>query len=96
MSNNGLRTGGRVTSGPAGCVTCGHPFTLHSNGTTPCKASGCTAGHAAICPSCNGTTISLATLGTCPRCEGKGTVPTPCREFIAHGQLREVPELLAS
>jgi len=35
----------------AGCARCGHPFALHSNGTTPCKAFACTAGpDEAPCP----------------------------------------------
>lgn len=96
MRNIGSRSGAEASPAPAGCAGCGHPFTLHSNGTTPCKASGCTAGHAAPCPSCNGTTVSLVTLDTCIRCEGRGTVPTPCQGFTAPARLREVPELLAS
>ena len=40
-----VRLGGRVTAAaPSGCGCCGHPFTLHSNGRTPCKAAACTAG----------------------------------------------------
>jgi hypothetical protein len=27
-----------------GCGTCGHPYALHSNGKTPCRAFACTAG----------------------------------------------------
>ena len=27
-----------------GCGECGHPFALHSNGKTECKAFACTAG----------------------------------------------------
>jgi hypothetical protein len=31
---------------PPGCAApgCGHPRTLHSNGTTPCRARGCKGG----------------------------------------------------
>jgi hypothetical protein len=29
---------------PYGCVTCGHPAALHSNGKTPCRAVGCNVG----------------------------------------------------
>lgn len=39
------RLGARpVTGAPQGCADCGHPYALHSNGTTPCKAFACTAG----------------------------------------------------
>lgn len=46
MDRNGtVRLGARVTAAePSGCGTCGHPFTLHSNGRTACKAAACTAG----------------------------------------------------
>jgi hypothetical protein len=45
MSGNRVpRTGARVTAAPSGCETCGHPFTLHSNGETECRAAGCHAG----------------------------------------------------
>lgn len=29
---------------PYGCKKCGHPYALHSNGDTPCRATGCSAG----------------------------------------------------
>lgn len=38
------RTGVHVTVPPSGCTGCGHPRTLHSNGKTACRASGCHAG----------------------------------------------------
>lgn len=39
------KTGGRPTAAAeTGCGACGHPFALHSNGTTPCRAYACTAG----------------------------------------------------
>lgn len=46
------RLGGRPAAGSAsGCGNCGHPYALHSNGTTECKAFACTAGHdGAPCP----------------------------------------------
>jgi hypothetical protein len=44
----GARPAGDATPG---CATCGHPFALHSNGTTGCKAWACTAGpDGAPCP----------------------------------------------
>lgn len=50
-SNRASRTGVHVTAAPSGCGNCGHPFTLHSNGATPCKAAGCTGGGgSAPCP----------------------------------------------
>jgi hypothetical protein len=39
-----VRTGTRVSDAAAGCGDCGHPFTLHSNGKTECRAVGCHAG----------------------------------------------------
>jgi hypothetical protein len=94
MSRN--RTGVHVTAAPSGCGGCGHPYTLHSNGKTDCKAAGCTGGTPAECPSCHGTTVSLLTNGECGTCVGRGTVPTACQGFTVHGRSREVPELLAS
>lgn len=46
MDRNGTaRLGAHVSAAvPSGCHDCGHPFTLHSNGKTACKASACTAG----------------------------------------------------
>ena len=51
MTNTGAGTGDiprlgeRPASGSAsGCAECGHPFAMHSNGKTPCKAFACTAG----------------------------------------------------
>lgn len=41
---SGKKTGAHVTAAPSGCAGCGHPFTLHSNGRTPCRAAGCHAG----------------------------------------------------
>jgi len=39
------KTGGFVTPVAAsGCVTCGHPLTMHSNGKTPCRAAACRKG----------------------------------------------------
>jgi hypothetical protein len=35
---------------PYGCAACGHPFALHSNGTTPCKAVGCHVPDGGPCP----------------------------------------------
>lgn len=97
MSRSGIvRTGVHVTAAPSGCDGCGHPFTLHSNGRTPCRAAGCSAGSAATCPACNGTTSSLVTREQCAECGGRGTLPAPCQGFTARGHAREVPELLAS
>jgi hypothetical protein len=95
-SNRTVRTGVHVTAAPSGCSGCGHPFTLHSNGRTACKAAGCTGGSASACPSCSGTTVSLVTRQDCPDCEGRGTVPAPCPGFTAAGHEHQVPELLAS
>jgi hypothetical protein len=40
-----VRTGVHVQPGQqSGCLECGHPRTMHRNGTTPCKAAGCHAG----------------------------------------------------
>jgi len=40
-----VKTGGFVVStAAAGCATCNHPLTMHSNGRTPCRAAGCHAG----------------------------------------------------
>lgn len=95
MSRNGtVRTGVHVGTGQrSGCLLCGHPFTLHSNGTTPCRAAGCTAGPTAPCSECNGTTVSLVTTAECGTCAGRGTVAAPCPGFSHRHQ---VPELLAS
>lgn len=96
MSRNGtVRTGVHVTAAPSGCGCCGHPFTLHSNGRTGCKAAGCAGGVPGECPSCHGTTVSLVTNADCPACGGRGTVPAPCAGFTVRGG-RGVPELLAS
>jgi hypothetical protein len=95
-SNRPVRTGVHVTAAPSGCGGCGHPYTLHSNGRTGCKAAGCTGGAAVACPSCNGTTVSLLPGGDCGECGGRGTVPAPCAGFTAGDRAREVPELLAS
>lgn len=39
------RLGGRpAATHTSGCGNCGHPYALHSNGTTPCRAFACTAG----------------------------------------------------
>lgn len=39
-----------------GCARCGHPYALHSNGTTECKAFACTTGpDGAPCPGFRGT-----------------------------------------
>lgn len=46
-----VRTGVHVHGVRSGCAVCGHPRTLHSNGTTPCMAKSCHAGpQAAPCP----------------------------------------------
>jgi hypothetical protein len=88
------RTGAHVDGTRAsGCTACGHPFTLHSNGRTPCKAAACAAGPPETCPFCEGTRVSSLTDGSCPRCHGEGTVPTPCTGFASEHQ---VQELLAS
>lgn len=40
-----VRTGAHVSAPrQSGCAGCGHPLTLHSNGTTACKAAGCKGG----------------------------------------------------
>ena len=40
------RLGGRpAAEARSGCASCGHPFALHSNGETPCRAFACTKGH---------------------------------------------------
>lgn len=97
MSGNRIpRTGAHVTAAPSGCGGCGHPFTLHSNGRTGCKAAGCTGGATATCLSCNGTTTSLLTGRDCTGCEGRGTVSAPCPGFTAGARAHQVPELLAS
>lgn len=47
MTETGSRArfGGRPAGAArAGCKSCGHPYALHGNGTTPCKAFACTAG----------------------------------------------------
>jgi hypothetical protein len=35
---------------PGKCSRCNHPWSLHGNGTTPCKAVGCKGGEAGPCP----------------------------------------------
>lgn len=43
--NRPVKTGGHVSAtAAAGCATCGHPLTMHSNGRTPCRAAACHAG----------------------------------------------------
>jgi hypothetical protein len=74
-----------------GCARCHHPYALHSNGTSPCRAFACSAGP---CESCMGSTME--TDGSdCETCDGKGTTG-PCPEFVS--QAAEAPEqrLLAS
>jgi hypothetical protein len=97
MSRNAtgtVRTGVHVAAaGASGCHSCGHPFTLHSNGRTGCRAAGCTAGPAAACGECHGTTVSLVTNEECGTCQGRGTVTAPCPGFARE---HPVPELLAS
>ena len=99
MSRNGtgtVRTGVHVAAAePSGCRTCGHPFTLHSNGKTACRAAGCTAGPAEPCGECHGTTVSLVTNAECGTCAGQGTVAAPCPGFARRHEVT-VPELLAS
>ena len=34
----------------AGCHRCGHPYALHSNGQTPCRAAGCRLPDGQPCP----------------------------------------------
>lgn len=46
--NSAPRTGAHVTVPSSGCAGCGHPETLHSNGTTPCRAPGCHSGPGGI------------------------------------------------
>lgn len=58
MTNTGAgagetaRIGERPARGSAsGCATCGHPYAMHSNGKTSCRAFACTAGPGhAPCP----------------------------------------------
>lgn len=78
---------------PAGCARprCGHPYALHSNGSSPCRAFACSV---VPCEACQGSTME--TNGeSCAACDGKGTVG-PCPEFVS--QAAEPPErrLLAS
>jgi hypothetical protein len=91
-----VRTGVHVSGARSGCAGCGHPFTLHSNGKTACRAAGCASGVPVQCPACHGTTVSLLTRAQCEDCDGQGTVPAPCPGFTAGAQEHGVPELLAS
>jgi hypothetical protein len=97
MSRNSAgaaRTGAHVDPAAAsGCRACGHPFTMHSNGETECRAAGCKAGPLVTCPQCLGTTVSMFTEGPCTQCRESGTVTGPCAGFASGHQ---VPELLAS
>jgi hypothetical protein len=76
---------------PAGCARCHHPFALHSNGVSPCKAFACSV---VPCESCQGSTMETGG-GACAACHGKGTTG-PCPQFVS--QAAEPPErrLLAS
>lgn len=73
---------------PAGCARCHHPFALHSNGESACRAFACSAGPSAVCPACEGHgKVELRLAGadpmeaTCDVCRGKGTV-APCPAFV--------------
>jgi hypothetical protein len=75
----------------AGCARCHHPYALHSNGTSPCRAFACSVG---ACEECQGSMMD--TNGdSCPVCHGKGTTG-PCPEFVS--RVADEPErrLLAS
>lgn len=44
-STGEIRLGERPAGGStSGCQACGHPYALHSNGATACRAGSCTAG----------------------------------------------------
>jgi hypothetical protein len=88
---------------PAGCARCHHPFALHSNGESACRAFACSAGEPVECPQCRGRgQIELRLAGAdpidaqCDACRGKGAV-APCPEFVP-AAVSEEPEdsLLAS
>jgi len=99
MSRSGagtVRTGVHVSAAPSGCGACGHPYTLHSNGRTGCKAAGCNAGPAEPCGECHGTTFSLVAGVECTVCSGRGSVPAPCPGFTSRDRVHEAVELLAS
>jgi hypothetical protein len=72
----------------AGCARCHHPYALHSNGGSACRAFACSAGPAVECAACEGhgkVELSLAGADprdvTCDVCRGKGTV-APCPVFV--------------
>jgi hypothetical protein len=76
------RMGARPVAGETpGCAGCGHPYALHSNGRTPCRAFACSTGPVIQCGACNGTTSDLASGEPCETCEGTGSTATPCRGF---------------
>jgi hypothetical protein len=75
----------------AGCARCHHPYALHSNGTSPCRAFACSAG---ACETCMGS--AMETDGSdCAACKGKGTVG-PCPEFVSRADSEPEQRLLAS
>lgn len=87
------RMGARPVPGEAsGCANCGHPYALHSNGRTPCRAFACTAGPSVGCETCGGTTRTVATGDQCRDCRGTGSVKSPCQAFAESA----VPAALAS
>ena len=75
----------------AGCALCHHPYALHSNGTSPCRAFACSA---VPCESCQGSTME--TSGEpCAACHGKGTAG-PCPQFVSQADDEPEQRLLAS
>ncbi|MCW2929908.1 MAG: hypothetical protein JWM19_870 [Actinomycetia bacterium] len=81
--DDSARMGARIPAGTSsGCATCGHPFALHGNGRTQCKAFACSAGPTVECTDCGGVTRDLATGEACQRCEGKGSVTIACVAFV--------------
>lgn len=77
------RMGARLPAGTSsGCATCGHPFALHGNGKTPCRAFACSGGPTVECRDCGGVTRDLATGNACQGCEGTGSVAVACTAFV--------------
>jgi hypothetical protein len=74
-----------------GCALCHHPYALHSNGTSPCRAFACSV---VPCETCHGSTME--TNGeACAACHGKGTTG-PCPEFVSRVADEPEQRLLAS
>lgn len=83
-----VRLGGLPSAGAATvCAGCKHPFPLHGNGTTRCRAFACTAGPSVGCTDCGGTTRDMVSGEPCTTCRGTGSVSLPCQGFAYADQV---------